>query len=345
MKVNVNYNLQFDFKNQTPADFFILVNRLIKNRRFDQANALLQLGKKMYGSTAQIHYLFSKTFEKRNPKQHLFHLKRCIEKNKRYTDALIDLAFIDPSTCEDLLHAAHIHRSFGNIEKSNHLYKENLEIQLHHNIVNKTTLIQNLIIEHGYTRYAEIGAFVGMNIFQIKVDYTWAIDNPLRVPHWHDNKEDYITYIESSGLAFLEKADQDNLQLDIILIDNQTSYKCSKSLVEKSISLIQDNGVIMLTNCIPPDEVAASKSLIDAYQSSKYNGVWIGDVYKTILWLKSHMDNVTIDMYPSDRGLAVIRKGTNNELLKLSDAEIENYDYDKLCINLNDIFKVMKNQN
>ena len=104
---------------------------------------------------------------------------------------------------------------------------------------------------------------------------------------------------------------------DIIFIDGLHHYKQVLSDIKRSLNILNDNGFILVHDCLP-------KSL--AQQAvPRYRGYWNGDVWKSIVELrtKNYLDITTCQI---DFGISIIRKKPNNYLLKLDNIT----DFEKL---------------
>lgn len=64
-----------------------------------------------------------------------------------------------------------------------------------------------------------------------------------------------------------------------------------------------------------------------------WEGTWNGDVWKTIVYLRSHYKNLHVYVLNTDHGLGIIRKGKPDSMLDFSLEAINNFNYDDLVIN------------
>ena len=120
--------------------------------------------------------------------------------------------------------------------------------------------------------------------------------------------------IRSTSNEFFQN---NNDSFDLIFIDGLHHYKQVLSDIENSLKVLNDNGFILVHDCLP-------KSL--AHQAvPRYRGYWNGDVWKSIVKLRTKND-LDITTCQIDFGISVIRKKPNNFLLELNNIS----DFEKL---------------
>ena len=90
-------------------------------------------------------------------------------------------------------------------------------------------------------------------------------------------------------------------------------------------------------DCNPISEAAATsaKSIEDTIKMTipGWTGQWNGDVWKTIVHLRSYSNNLKIFVIDCDYGLGVIKFGTPASKLNLKPEEIKNLTYHDLLKN------------
>lgn len=184
----------------------------------------------------------------------------------------------------------------------------------------RITLIQNYINKYGYTRYLEIGTFKGESFFpivckkKIAVDPKFLFTNKDKLKWIFKNtcniKNTYFQ-LESEIFYSLEKRYLKSNKIDIVFIDGLHTFISSLNDTLNSLEIINDNGVIILHDCLPPHEAAETpaKSYEDAYNNrlSNWTGEWCGDVWKTIVYLRSkYPETLNIHTINKDYGLGVV---------------------------------------
>ena len=135
--------------------------------------------------------------------------------------------------------------------------------------------------------------------------------------------------------------------LDVAFIDGLHTFSQSLQDVQNTLRYLNKNGVIILHDCNPLSETAAlpAKSIreIQELNPPGFNGIWNGDVWKTIAYLRATRKDLHVFVIDCDSGLGIITKGTPENLLEYSVEEVKNLSYSDLAsnrhsmINLKDI--------
>ena len=154
-------------------------------------------------------------------------------------------------------------------------------------------LIQYIINKYNFKSYLEIGCDKDQSFSKIKIKNKVGVD-PISGG----------TIRSTSNEFFLKN----KLNFDIIFIDGLHHYNQVLTDIKKSIEIVNDNGFILVHDCLP-------KSL--AQQAvPRYRGYWNGDVWKSIVQLRTK-DNLDIITCQIDFGIAIIRKKTNKSKLNV----------------------------
>lgn len=212
----------------------------------------------------------------------------------------------------------------------------------------RTTLLQKICESGDFNNYLEIGTFTGDSLFPLKCNKKVAVDPFFKIPFssklkwWLKNRVNIRTrYFEiTSDSFFRDIAPQiykENAP-DLIFIDGLHTFESSLKDVLNSLCYLNKDGVIVMHDCFPPHNAAATpaKSFEDA-QKMNVNGwteEWCGDVWKTIVYLREqYKDSLDVFVFKMDYGLGIIRK-KNNEALEtkinktlFEKINVLNYDY------------------
>tara|TARA_Y100000287_G_C14171174_1_gene329904 strand:+ start:285 stop:968 length:684 start_codon:yes stop_codon:yes gene_type:complete len=174
-----------------------------------------------------------------------------------------------------------------------------LNIQFPANIY-RWDLIQLIIDKYNFKTYLEIGCDKDQSFSKIIIDNKIGVD-PISGGT-----------IRSTSDEFFKTNDK---KFDIIFIDGLHYYKQVLKDIKNSLSILNDNGFILVHDCLPNS--LAQQAI------PRYRGYWNGDVWKSIVELRT---NKKLDIFTSqiDFGVAVIRKGFNSSPLILKN--ITTYD-------------------
>jgi|YNPNPStandDraft_1061719.scaffolds.fasta_scaffold75979_1 hypothetical protein len=226
------------------------------------------------------------------------------------------------------------HKALGDEETFIKTFKELPKYQLQNNILNRTTIIQHLINKFNYKTYLEIGVERGINFFQIDVELKIGVDPYFIIPGGYKATENEKFY-EVTSDEFFKNPPQKILEegLDIVFIDGLHTYEQSLRDVENSLKYLNAKGVIVLHDCLPDSPAAAMPSLEEAEQHPDFRGVWTGDVYKTIIHLRTTRPDLFVVVIDTDWGVGIIRKGKPESMLSMNTEDIKNMAFDEFAKN------------
>ena len=174
-------------------------------------------------------------------------------------------------------------------------FSKKLQIEFPDNIF-RWDLIQYIINKYDFENYLEIGCDKDQSFSKIKIKNKVGVD-PVSGG----------TIRSTSDEFFLNNKNK----FDIIFIDGLHHYKQVLMDIKKSIKILNNGGFILVHDCLP-------KSL--AHQAvPRYRGYWNGDVWKSIVELrtKNDLDIITCQI---DFGVSIIRLNPNKSLLKIDNA-------------------------
>ena len=141
-------------------------------------------------------------------------------------------------------------------------------------------------------------------------------------------KADEKIYFEVESDEFFSKhADVlNNSGIDVAFIDGLHTYEQSLKDVENCLRYLNEKGVIVMHDCKPTTYAMAfpAKTIEDAENAKLdgWTGEWCGDVWKTIVHLRSSRPDLEIFVLDCDYGVGVIIKGTAKKMLNYNTAEI-----------------------
>ena len=176
-------------------------------------------------------------------------------------------------------------------------FSKKLDIKFPDNIY-RWNLIQHIIDKYNFINYLEIGCDKNQSFSKIKIKNKVGVD-PISGGTIRDTSDNFF---KSNTEKF-----------DIIFIDGLHHYEQVIKDINNSLKILNKNGFILVHDCLP-------RSI--AHQAiPRYRGSWNGDVWKSIVEIRS---NPNIDTYTCkiDFGVGVIINRDNSDILKL---DIPNY--------------------
>ena len=215
--------------------------------------------------------------------------------------------------------------------------------------MDRLELLQSLIHQKKLHNYLEIGVKNGHIFFRLKsqfkvaVDPKFIFDTARRVGKILINPYNLSNqYFEKTSDDFFEKDAEyvfASTKLQIALINGMHEYHCALRDVENTLRYLSDEGVIIMHDCNPQSEQAAGR-LKDWKE-----GVWNGDVWRTIIHLRSQRADLNVFVLDTDHGLGIITKRKslgepNPSILNFSVDQIQSMsyaDFDRNRVNLLDI--------
>jgi hypothetical protein len=191
--------------------------------------------------------------------------------------------------------------------------------------------------------YLEIGVFNGHIFFRVKSTFKIAVDPEfvfderrkmgkiLVNPYNLFNK-----YFSKTSDAFFEE-DAPNIffknQIQIALIDGMHEYSFALRDVENTLNYMSEDAVIIMHDCNPH-----TKENAGTYEEWKAKGMgdWNGDVWKTIIHLRSLRDDINVFVLDCDQGLGIITKCKPESVLSFSKEDIQSFSYEDFEANRKD---------
>jgi hypothetical protein len=199
-------------------------------------------------------------------------------------------------------------------------------------------IVQTLMKQKKLNNYLEIGVFNGHIFFKVKSNFKIAVDPEFRFDFARKfgktliNPNNFFnTYIEKTSDDFFEQDAKHLLakkKIDIALIDGMHEYAFALRDVENTLQYMSDDAVIIMHDCNPLTKEAAFS--FAEWKARDFKGVWNGDVWKTIVHLRSLRNDINVFVLDCDFGLGIITKRKPENVLKFSAGEINNFSYEDL---------------
>jgi len=189
----------------------------------------------------------------------------------------------------------------------------------------------------------EIGVKYGGNFFPIKARQKIAVD-----PHFEFPRKERVKWTLNNPYNILAKYytisseryftnTKNASPPDVVFIDGLHTYQQTLRDVNNSLNNLNENGVIIIHDCNPPHETAAypadSFDHAASLNLSGWTGEWCGDVWKTILHMRSSRKDLRIFVLNCDYGLGIITRGEADNYLTLSEDDIDTMTYNEFSRN------------
>ena len=215
--------------------------------------------------------------------------------------------------------------------------------------MNRVEVIQYLIDHNNFKKYLEIGVHKGLSFLAVNCNKKIAVDPYFQIKTGHKIKMNLKNpsnfrnkYFEMTSDEFFDEKEhflEDFGPLDLIFIDGLHTFRGSLKDVLNSFRFIHENGVIVLHDCYPPNKAAAtpadSYNEVNRIKPEGWTGLWCGDVWKTVKYLKDKYDTrLEIFTLNTDFGIAVVKQKKRLEAAQHIDEKlfktIDELDYDYL---------------
>lgn len=159
--------------------------------------------------------------------------------------------------------------------------------------MNRTEIINYLIMRFQYKRYLEIGVGVGNNFNKIEVPIRHSVD-----PYYP------ATFGVGSNKFFRDLPEEE--KYDIIFIDGNHTGKAVMRDIQNALKHLSEDGIILVHDCNPPTHKVAKKKPKEGWVT------WYGDGYRNIIKLRATEPNLFVRVIDTDCGIAII-KPTNKK--------------------------------
>ena len=199
------------------------------------------------------------------------------------------------------------------------LFKEKFKKKLFFNFpekISRLDLIKRAITKNNYQSYLEIGCdddkiFNSINIKKIGVD-------PFSGGNFRGTSDEFFS--------------QNKNKFDCIFIDGLHIYEQVKKDILNSIDCLNENGIIILHDCLP--------QTISAQAVPRYRYLWNGDVWKAVVEARTwhHVNTVTVLI---DQGVSIIKKNKNTDILKIKVQNFESIKFEDFYNNHKEYMRIV----
>lgn len=204
----------------------------------------------------------------------------------------------------------------------------------------RASILQKLISSLGVHLYLEIGVNDGSTFLKLDAPKKIAVDPFFKIPGGFENTDQEQWFQLTSDEFFLAQGGwlQTNPP-DLVFIDGLHTYAQSLADVYNALKYLRPGGVIVMHDCLPTSEAAAAPTTDRARElrglagKGGAGGAWMGDVYRTILRLRSFNAELEVCVLDSDCGLGFVWPGKPESMLSLSEDQVRALSYHDLVKN------------
>jgi Methyltransferase domain len=222
-----------------------------------------------------------------------------------------------------------------------------------HSPMNRVSTLQKIINKKKGGTYLEIGILAGDTFLRIKATHKLGVDPNLEISstkkaryylkNWANFFNKYF-HMDSNTFFDTQHILLSKMGLDVAFIDGLHTFSQSLQDVQNTLRYLNKNGVIILHDCNPLSETAAlpAKSIreIQELNPPGFNGIWNGDVWKTVAYLRATRKDLHVFVLDCDFGLGIITKGAAETLLEYSAEEVKALSYSDLANNRQSIINL-----
>ncbi|RYY53974.1 MAG: class I SAM-dependent methyltransferase [Chitinophagaceae bacterium] len=205
----------------------------------------------------------------------------------------------------------------------------------------RLNFISQLITLYNFRTYLEIGVFFGGVFFQVRADKKVAVDPDFQFGFFKKFKR-MLRNATNFKASFIEKTSDDffaqdaakvfgSSKVDIALIDGMHEFAYVLRDIENTLPYLAANGVMILHDCNPPSAMEAV--CYKEWRSRPRITKWNGDVWKSIVYLRSTRPDLCIFTLDCDEGLGFIVHGQAENMLDFTMEQVESFTYDDLAAN------------
>lgn len=201
--------------------------------------------------------------------------------------------------------------------------------------MNRLAIIKLLMQQKKLKNYLEIGVFNGHVFFRVRSHFKIAVDpefafdaarkmgklftNPYNLFNTYIQKTSDDFFAMDAAKLFAEK------KIQLALVDGMHEYSFALRDIENTLKFLSDDGVIIMHDCNPQTKEEAGS--FEEWRK-KGAGQWNGDVWKTVVHLRSLKNDINVFVLDCDQGLGIVTKRKPENNLSFSTEQIRALTYD-----------------
>jgi Macrocin-O-methyltransferase (TylF)/Methyltransferase domain len=201
-------------------------------------------------------------------------------------------------------------------------------------------IVQRIIDQRKARTYLEIGVETGASFMPIRARRKIAVDPRLAIAfksriEWLFRNPDnlFAEYHETTSDEYFSR--RPVKRLDVVFIDGLHTYAQALRDVDHALARLNENGVIVMHDCLPPHRAAAHPTQLTQSRAAElgiagWTPEWCGDVWKAISHLRSQRDDLRVFVLNCDYGVGIVTRGEPESRLDLSTDELNRMTYDDL---------------
>lgn len=198
----------------------------------------------------------------------------------------------------------------------------------------RVEVIQQVIQKRQSRSYLEIGVAEAKTFASIVAHIKIAVDPELRI---FATRRKFFERFLPGRKTFCYPMTSDEFfarhgkkhRIDVAFIDGLHTHVQSLRVVHNCLRILRPNGVILMHDCSPTSETMAYPALsIREAANAKlpnWNGLWCGDVWKTIVYLRSSCYDLNVFVLDTDFGIGVITRGMPVSMIQVPDVNELSY--------------------
>ena len=213
--------------------------------------------------------------------------------------------------------------------------------------IDRVVICQAFLDAMGGGNYLEIGVNSGNSFIPIRASAKWGVDPAYTLTRRRilkyqlfsasGLKEERLFRVTSDDFFQKQSSMLSKRGVDVAFLDGLHTYEQTLRDVLNTLKYLKPGGVILIHDCNPSSELAAthveSIEVLIKKGIPGWNGVWNGDVWKTIVHLRSlHPDLETV-VLDCDQGVGVVRRKPGQKKLPFTAGENQKLSYAALDAN------------
>lgn len=218
--------------------------------------------------------------------------------------------------------------------------------------IKRTEVIQKVCSTLNAQTYIEIGVRHGDCFTQIEAPRKIAIDPIQPKPAVAASLKEGVFYYEMYSDDFFSSHTDlfSEKKIDVAFVDGLHTYQQSLRDALNCLDHMSERGVLVMHDCNPTDEAKGIPAPLEevamecaAQKGLLIRGGWMGDVWKTIVYLRSLRPDLYVCTLDCDWGIGLVMKGVPENPLSFSALDIDCLTYQDFEKNRN-LFLNLKEQ-